>query len=73
MLENLDVDQSSYSLIMYLFLLLGLCSLSESVLESACHGLHVTHTTSSDGASASGLFIGVISNLGGRVSARRAG
>ena len=52
---------------------LSLSSLPESILETAGHRLHVTHTSGSDCATSFGLLSPVkLSHLLARVSARRA-
>lgn len=54
-------------------LLLCLSSFPESILESAGHGLHVTHTSSSVSSATLGLLSPVeLSHLLAGVSARRA-
>ena len=55
-------------------LLLCLGSLPESILETASHRLHVTHTSSTDCATTLSFFTPVeLSHLLARISARRAG
>ena len=54
-------------------LFLSLCTLSESILETTSHGLHVTHTTGTCCATALSLLSPVVlPHLLWRVSARRA-
>lgn len=53
--------QSEVSKCLFLgHLLLGLCSLSETILESTSHGLHVTHAASTSGTTALGLFTPIV-------------
>jgi hypothetical protein len=63
----------AYCLLLLYNLLLCLCSLPESVLELASHGLHVTHASSSFSTTALGLFSPIVlTHFLGGVSARRA-
>ena len=55
-----DFESASLAYLTRLDSLLGLSTLSESVLEFACHGLHVSHATCSCGAASLGFLAPVV-------------